>query len=686
MRHTLARSNVQRPLTIATAALLAAALAMPALAQQQVNTGNRLDANQQAGTGGINPGAAQIDFQARNLLITGQVGDARQFRGDVGYGAAGAFGGQLGSDDLFRFRADSYNANRSYAPPIPGAGPRSGQPVIYNDFFNPGVGSAQPNVARTVINQDGSRSVVNNPTGNVYNPDLLGGIAAQRPYTSPADAYQQGSTNNAGLGLYQQADGAMLRLDANPLFGVRQTALTPGSLAPTGAPTTPGSSPAGLDTESAPDNLMQARIEPTTPGSALNTDPRVNGALQPGQTGAIVNPAGSNAPALPGLVQPAKTTPRNRPGTLPTIDSASNLSPTQQIGLRLTPAAAIGQTNRGQGGDDQRLQRLGTSIFNPDKLAKADEEQVEASSYLTLLTRIREQAAARVGQPVADNADQPADNQAGAQRDALPRPAWMRSIEDPEADMIKQAEERRLGTLSRLLELERQNRVASERGELLPQWRPGTNPLNPAGGDANNPDAGNAAAPGADRPDRVGVNRSDTLQSLIRQLSYDLPRVETLKGNRETRVNETFAKAEDALAKGNYFDAEAMYRQLILDAPDNPLARVGQVHAEMGAGMVRSAAFHLRQLFDQHAELISTRYAQNLLPPSDRLKWLQQELQKAIDAQDQSNLEPGLLMAYLGWQVESRQLTRYGLAIAQEAAPADPLLALLRQVWLGEEE
>ena len=99
--------------------------------------------------------------------------------------------------------------------------------------------------------------------------------------------------------------------------------------------------------------------------------------------------------------------------------------------------------------------------------------------------------------------------------------------------------------------------------------------------------------------------------------------------------------------------------------------------------MIRAASFNLRQLFEEHPELIATRYGQRLLPPGERLVWLQAELQRSIDASG-ANAPSSIMMAYLGHQVESRQLVRYGLALAHEAQPDDALLPLLKRIWLND--
>ncbi len=60
---------------------------------------NPLDANTRVGSFGANDTAAKQDFYSRNLIVTGDVGGGRQFRGNVGYREQSEFTGQTGSDD-----------------------------------------------------------------------------------------------------------------------------------------------------------------------------------------------------------------------------------------------------------------------------------------------------------------------------------------------------------------------------------------------------------------------------------------------------------------------------------------------------------------------------------------------------------------------------------------------------------
>ena len=75
-----------------------------------------LDNSLQVGSGGINQLQQQPDYSAGNDIVTGNVTGLDYFHGDVGYRAAGEFRGQTGSNDLFRFRAQSAPVNQNLQP------------------------------------------------------------------------------------------------------------------------------------------------------------------------------------------------------------------------------------------------------------------------------------------------------------------------------------------------------------------------------------------------------------------------------------------------------------------------------------------------------------------------------------------------------------------------------------------
>lgn len=80
-----------------------------------------LDANTRVGGFGDNGQAAKVDYYSRNLIVTGDVGGGREFRGSVGYREQSEFTGQTGSDDNRFWRAYSvysspYMAQANYDP------------------------------------------------------------------------------------------------------------------------------------------------------------------------------------------------------------------------------------------------------------------------------------------------------------------------------------------------------------------------------------------------------------------------------------------------------------------------------------------------------------------------------------------------------------------------------------------
>lgn len=70
-----------------------------------------LDRNLGVGTGRVNPAAAQQDYRARNLVVTGDVAGGRGFRGSVGYRAEDDFAGATSELATIQFRRDSAYSN-----------------------------------------------------------------------------------------------------------------------------------------------------------------------------------------------------------------------------------------------------------------------------------------------------------------------------------------------------------------------------------------------------------------------------------------------------------------------------------------------------------------------------------------------------------------------------------------------
>ena len=384
---------------------------------------------------------------------------------------------------------------------------------------------------------------------------------------------------------------------------------------------------------------------------AVSVDPLRGVVRQPvRRRGASTDPV----PGAPGTVGLPGTGARATAGFGPNQSGASSSRATGSDGLQLGQLQGI-VSGQLQGtaahGDPQtvreRVAQARERIFGEKPEAPADDTAAEPvdNAYTRLLERVKNR-----GQDQPN--DTPETGVAPDGDDAVDvRPEWMQRLAEPPESRIEAAEKRMQERLERIRN----------------------------GGQSEDEETGSESGGSTSA---ASEEAAADLDSLLNELDYDV-RLETLVTEREGRTAELYQKAQTDLASGRFINAERTYRQLRLQDAANPLGRAGHIHAQLGAGMMRAAAFNLRGLFEAHPELIATRYDQQLLPPSDRMVWLQGELQRSIDEAGASG-QAGLMMAYLGHQVESRQLVRYGLAVAREADPDDALLPLVERIWLDE--
>ncbi len=294
------------------------------------------------------------------------------------------------------------------------------------------------------------------------------------------------------------------------------------------------------------------------------------------------------------------------------------LAPSMEIGLQLQEWTMQRLGEQAPEQMQQRVQRLESSIFRPLESMQAAPGE---DVYVDLLRMLRE----------------------GTQAPAEQRQRPQIDLERPSEQQLNSAEQMRQRALDAL------------RRGLGPE-EPGQPP----------------ALPQVPQP----------VEELVQRLDADLPTLGTLAGNRQDLANQHMREAELALADGRYFDAERRYERVLRLRPGYPLARVGLMHSQLGAGMIRSAALNLRNIFAAHPELIAVRYDTNLLPSEERLQWVRSELDSIIERTEQQY--PALMLAYLGYQTSNRELVQYGLDLAQARDPADPLIPLLRRIWLDE--
>jgi len=607
----------------AMAFLISAGMASTTFGQTQAgSSGHALDANQQVGANGINAAAEQIDFRARNNIVTGNVTDFRAFRGDVGYSAVGDFQGDLGSDDLFRYRADSFSSGRTQlnSVNINRGGVNSSNSVYSTVSEVPSYHFNQSTLNTQRFAPSGGGFTVFSPVGQ---PSSALGVITETPTVSIREA---GST----LGVIAVPDGRTLQVNASPLLGLQRSEL-----------------PSFIRPEDVQDRFLQ-------PDEAQRFEAQQRDELEIGSA-ARLDTQLNNIEAQNDLTL----------GPVPL--AAGQVQPTLLLGQAIESRMTLDRADvPARETLDQRVERINDSIFRP-----LGNRQVEPGEdvYLDLLMQMQgsQNSSRTEAQPMREGNESIEVIPSGTSEDDASELDTLR----PASPSIREA--LIMPTVEQLDEAE--NDLA-----LVRRADTDGDGLQSMSVDAFMEQLRDEARSGQGTEDE---SETEALAQLLEALSQDTTPVGTLAGDKETRLNTLMRQAERELAAGRYFAAESIYRQIVTNAGDQqPLARVGLVHSQLAAGMIRSAGQNMRELFAKHPELIGVRYESNLLPPRERLTWLQQELQRAIDRDSKSG-EPGLLLAYLGYQADSSRLMRYGLTVAQSHAPRDTLLPIVRQIWLS---
>ncbi|MHC4217872.1 MAG: tetratricopeptide repeat protein [Planctomycetota bacterium] len=181
--------------------------------------------------------------------------------------------------------------------------------------------------------------------------------------------------------------------------------------------------------------------------------------------------------------------------------------------------------------------------------------------------------------------------------------------------------------------------------------------------------------PGAGRPGLpAGIN---PMTMPLRHDTY----LDRLTGESESRFQELLASGEEQLRAGEYFRAEQRFQRALRFTPGHPLATAGMGHAQIGAGFYAPAALTLRRLLIQRPEMIDVRYGPDVLPSRVRLDIAVGHLRERLP-EDRDRALHAFLLAYIGHQLDRRELIEQGLEVMGEASPDDVLHALLERIWL----
>ncbi len=605
-----------------------------------------LDNNLQVGSGGRNP-TVDPNINAGQAIITGNVGGLGYFRDNVGYGDAGAFRDSTGSDAQFRFEARSVPTNVNLST---GSGVQSMPVRVYRTF------DSTPNNSSGGYGVDLRAGYGQSYTGSSLDVRATGssGYSSLNAAAISSNDYGTGASLDA-TSLVTTSDGRLLNVSASPLLGVRVTANASDQRNLLAGQRRVGND---LETEAAlaaeaAEAAEARRSELVLSGLAV--DASLN------REAVTVNGTDMNETVLPVFASSG--------AVMPTIELGERIRDQLEksaVDPNASTDATEGETEtetEAQANANQlNMERLSARIFMP---LKSRQYRAGEDAYLDFLARL-------------DPTHSRDDENPGLDTESQPGGEAPEELESPDDQTFADAERLRLDALV----------AAFMRGEPddFVEGRENRED-NDAGENAEDADdEATAKAPMSESEIIANLRAMESrglrgdLDELLNLLDYDMPRMSSLAGDSETRLNKTLREAEILMASERFYDAESRYRAALSISPNHPLAQAGLVHAQMGAGMVRSAAFSLRKLFEEHPELIATKYDAKLLPAHSRLKSIRRDLEAA--AKGGLWVEPALMLAYLGYQTENPRLTEYGLNLAQVRAPKDPLVVVLRRIWL----
>lgn len=618
--------------------LLTAGTTAPALAQRAANTGNALDHSLQVGSGGINRAVNNFasDLAFRNAIVTGNVTGGAGFRGEVGYTGAFDFRGDLGGDDIFDYQARAFSsANVLNFHSDLGASSSSQIGMRGLDATQRSLGwgvASQSTPGRTgqIVQRQFAGSSVAQIDQSIRDP--LGGAAG-----ITVDEYTrlQGAIRSTS-DLVARAGSEVNRLGVVRYDQQGRQALRVGSdlLAVRDLPLSQRDSFDGV--RLAPDDAFQtgwrdpaSGLFPQEPtGTTSTSDPT----LPPGL---------SNDPT-------AQLDPRLSPddGSNP----LSNRLPTNRLEQqRVSPYHTVVETLRVQN-DRLNASAIDGRVSRPMTTPGSASATTPASSEPWLLTLDQKLAAIRAALIAAEleAADQP------AQADPLGV--------DPVADAMQRAIKRE--------ELRAQLRDASpeERDQLL-----------------NDPEVIKALS---DPMVAVDIARQTLAGSdVVVKTLITKPATE----HDASLFDRHMAQGQKLLSEGAYFGAEERFTAALFIVPGDPMAIAGRIHAQIGAGMYRSAMLNLANMIRDFPELASARFDASLLPSGDRLTLTLNRLRDRTSPTAPISQDAGILLAYLGHQLDQPDDIRRGLNAARKVAadhdrPLNPLVEILSAVWLPNEQ
>ena len=614
------------------------ATASSAFAQYRIDNGQVRDANNRIGSGGYNTGGGNNSTGGlnNNLIVTGNVGGGRSFRGNLGYTDSSAFRGNLGSASFDRFTRDSVGIGQV----------RGSDRLIYANqgvtTFRPFFGQGQTVAPPAGFVQDSATGgyVLPRPQLVTPNDGRLDYGGATRSQISRGTLAQ--STIIGGPGLSNSSFGAFdQRRQLDQPFGGSEFTQLARPAARIGLLEQNQSGRAGsLDgrvvsnprNPSNPANDGPAVVDRKTNDAAADDDPRtaLNGAA--GSGGAPGDPTRASQATTPAgtPITPAITpaiTPTTPAGTAPPANNA-------------TPAIPTNATSTGQGVQTRDLRAIQN---NPQ--------------YAALQGRLNARKSAGPGQAAIEESNR--RNQAVLAQRAKGTPATPADAKGT-ADVKGSADAS--GTADAKL---------PTNARPSPSALPGATPQ--------------LATPDAVAPQQAELRPAGTpgaAASVVTGADQGPLEIKSLAtGVKDAELRNTLADAEQMMRAGKFTSAIDAYDRAESIASDDPLVFTGRGIAELGGGYYRDAERHFRQAFAADHSLLLAKFDLRQMLSAERLNFLLDDIGRTANA-NKSDPGPLMLLAIVYYNTNLPDRAAKALDLAQQRAGGrDPVVKLMSEHW-----
>lgn len=719
----------------AVAGLAVAAAPLSALGQNSLGWNNlRRDFNRY-GSGAFTRGGPGNAIN--NAIIYGNAPNGMSFRGQRGFSNPYEFQGRLGSDEITRFERDSYSSR------APNFGVNAAQISNYQRALLTG-GRSAPGIG-------GSMAVARNPyTAPQGLSPSLGYKTATSPYR-PTQTTMSAAGGLFGVDPFGRTRGGMQRdvglSELDPGTGVRK--VTPGGLGgernlmrdlttqlstdltrqasgglrdvstPLGGnvyePRVTGpsaaSTPQGVG-RGAPALPPPEAVSPFAPGvkTGLNSALKAGKGYDKSVLAQVSNAEGwrqqQTATGLTGVQVRTQAPPGLRPTPAPDRDADTpaqeNIVKVPGLALERLDTSATPRTayemlreRIGQRSEETREERAdGTDLLN-FKIGAREAGQLTGLNERDVL-----------GMPTSVLADPRLANLT-SELSPLPAasdkkiPEWEYRVQELRQRLRQQAA---IDNAKNYLAMTKENAEETQIGGVrIPNYiQPRSGPTVNLWGKTDRPLPGLSPAatpePKVSKGYLKGLRLDTSTLRLIRESGGTVESFINTGAPSTDRFKDFMTQGQEAMEAGRYFDAEEFFARAMNEPSADVTALVARTHAQIGAGLIASAASNLVKTLTEYPETAAPRYAAQLLPREARLLTLCEQLREYAREDGDLARASGLLLAYIGYQRGDQQavtdgldaMARVGRVQMEKAAPgADRelledegrLVEFLRGVW-----